>query len=359
MLNKKKQSKQFACAIGVSLVKKKVKNGTRTFNAVLDSGASINVVTRKAAKKLKGERIYSNKFIRTVGSEISIKEAILIDIEIGNIKAKVLAYIVKEAPADILLGVPFLKRYSKGFNQMVSEFSDSVKTDAESKEEDYCKEEEPQKDVEEAAAVAAATPRDLEALLDKYPDLVLGEDQLPNPKRYYKHHTFELGLPKEKRSKRYYRPQYPPDPTKIEIYRKILEPLIRAGVYVPSNSPHNNPVMLVPKKQSGQYRLVVDNRLVNAECRPVGSMSAAPLGVIRTMQGAKIFTTLDCKNAFYSLELAKKDREFTAISPPGMERLELTRMPMGAKASTAALYQAMVRSPVQICPCLGRRYNRV
>lgn len=73
--------------------------------------------------------------------------------------------------------------------------------------------------------------------------------------------------------------------------------------------------MLVSKKTPGQYRLVVDNRLVNAECKPIGAMSAAPLGVIKTMRDAKIFSTPDCKNAFYSLELAKRDKEFTAISP--------------------------------------------
>jgi len=100
--------------------------------------------------------------------------------------------------------------------------------------------------------------------------------------------------------------------------------------------------MLVPKKAVGKFRAVIDNRLVNADCEPVGSMSASPLSIIRMMDGATIFTTLDCKNAFYSLELAEEDRPYTAISPPGLPRLELTRMPMGAKASMAALYQAMV-----------------
>jgi len=97
--------------------------------------------------------------------------------------------------------------------------------------------------------------------------------------------------------------------------------------------------------------LVVDNRLVNAECKAVGSMSATPLLnhlredlKIRPVQTDKlvtyetkkqekitltvsrrdrhadvgdraaVLTTLDCKNTFYSLVLTKRDREFTAIS---------------------------------------------
>lgn len=74
--------------------------------------------------------------------------------------------------------------------------------------------------------------------------------------------------------------------------------------------------------------MVVDNQLVNAECRPVGGMAAAPLVVTNVMRGATISMTLDCNNTFNSLVVAENDRAYTAISPPGMPRLELTRMPM-------------------------------
>ena len=58
----------------------------------------------------------------------------------------------------------------------------------------------------------------------------------------------------------------------IDKFREVTNPLIKAGViYITSNSSHNNPVMLIPKKTKGQYGLVFDNRLVNAVCRPVGS----------------------------------------------------------------------------------------
>lgn len=149
--------------------------------AILDTGASINLISREAADKIRGDRVRIEKTVKTVGSELKLDEAVVLNIKIGKTRAEILAYIVDRLPADILLGTPFLEKYSRGFNRM----------------------------------------------------------------------------------------------------------------------------------------------------------SAAPLGVIK-VRGAKIFTMLDCKNAFYSLELAKRDREFTAISPPGMARLELTRMPMGAKASTAA-----------------------
>jgi len=101
--------------------------------------------------------------------------------------------------------------------------------------------------------------------------------------------------------------------------------------------------MLVPKKDD-TWRIVVDERLVNKYCIPTPEMSASTLDLIKMLNGAKIFTILDCKNAFYSLSLAEKDRQFTDISPPGLPQLELTRMPMGAKASTAALYRAVMNT---------------
>jgi len=60
--------------------------------------------------------------------------------------------------------------------------------------------------------------------------------------------------------------------------------------------------------------------------------------IAKVMTGARFFTTLDCKNAFSSLLPSERDRELTAISPPGISRLEATRMPIGTRASTAALY---------------------
>lgn len=52
-------------------------------------------------------------------------------------------------------------------------------------------------------------------------------------------------------------------------------------------------------------------------------------------------TTCDVTAAFYSLVLREEDREFTACSPPGMKRLQLTRVPMGGRNSMASLEKAM------------------
>lgn len=193
----------------------KVKN--KSFTAILDTGASINVISKDIVKKIGLVTRRVDKVIRTVGSEMRLDEMVYLEIEIGTTHARIKAYVVDNLPADILLEIPFLKQYSRGFNEMFHELSPDWDRG------------------EDSPKVCAADVRSrLEALLDKYPDLVLDDDEIPDPTRYYKGQTFELGLPEGKRDKRYFRAQYPPDPHKIEKYRELLEPLIKAGVYVES-----------------------------------------------------------------------------------------------------------------------------
>ena len=58
--------------------------------------------------------------------------------------------------------------------------------------------------------------------------------------------------------------------------------------------------------------------------------------------GAETFNTLDLNKAFYWLLITWKYHPFTAFSIPDDMKLQLTRMPIDAKASMAAQYQAIM-----------------
>ena len=313
------------CAVGGASIRKTCLVGGEEAEAILDSGSSLNIITSDMARRVHGTRVSVDKEIHTVGNALKIVSAIQTTIKISDIEDEILLYVVDEAPADVLLGTPFLERYSEGYKKMMEEFEKKLN----------------RRTRRAIAAVCISINKRLEAILNKYPKLVLGENELPDPKRFYRKRTFRLGLKPEMRDKIYFKAQYPPKPGDVFRYKRLLGPMI--GVeFEETDSPHNNPTMIFEKKEANKDRMVIDFRLVNADCAPVGSMAAAPLSIIRMMVGARVFTTVDCKNAFYSLVLDIRDRPYTAISPPGLPRLQLTRMPMGAKASMAALYQAMV-----------------
>jgi len=172
-----------------------------------------------------------DKNIEVLGLCTKVREAIDIEIEIGDINADVRVYVVDKAPADILLGIPFLSKYSEGFKKMIQEFSKNYPGVIPPGRETVC----------------AAEDDELLSLLEEFPNLVIDEDKVPDATRYYKGRTFTLGLPKDKRDKIYFRAQYPPNPQEIEKYRELVQPLVDSGVYRVSSSLHNNPVMLVPK----------------------------------------------------------------------------------------------------------------
>ena len=128
------------------------------------------------------------KTIVTVGTQMEVTQAMEILIEIGRIQADITAYVVAHAPADILLGIPFLMKYSAGFRRMVQEFSDKALVRMHGSIEESCS-------VDDRGR--------LEALLDKYPKLVVGDNEVPEDSRYYKAQTFDLGLPEEKKETRF------------------------------------------------------------------------------------------------------------------------------------------------------------
>ena len=177
---------------------------------MLDSAATLNCVSKEAAKEVYGRRKPTSKMVGVLKTVQQVTESIEMKIKIGDKEDTITAYVVDGIPGDIIIGSPFLSKHSEGYHKMIEEFKGNP----------------------ERRRICAVTELDeLNKLLQKYPKLILKEDELPDPTRYYKARTFRLGLPEEKRDKIYYRPQYHVDETLIDEFRKLLQPLIDAGVY--------------------------------------------------------------------------------------------------------------------------------
>ena len=89
--------------------------------------------------------------------------------------------------------------------------------------------------------------------------------------------------------------------------------MLADGVISPSTSPWSSPIVLTPKQSSGgnelQYRLCGDFRQLNS----VTISDAYPMKpideIFKTMYGAKVWSSLDLKSAFWQIPIREEDRK--------------------------------------------------
>lgn len=336
-----RNKKKFYCSVNVyggGEKKKKaepiirpVQLGGIKVDVLVDTGASTSIVEESIVKQLKYYKVTdASGWVHGIGKQVPIIGRLRCSLYGLGTRSWISAFIVEQCPHKVIIGRDFLAKHCPPYDHFVQELN-KFRGEVLSVEcQDVKKEEQAEL---------------LQKIEEKCPGLLLEKGQVPPKDRVYKGMTFHLGLRREARRERFFRPQYPPKPGEVDFFVKAMEPLIRTGVWEKTSSPHNNPILMVPKKAidgKPQFRLVVDNRMVNQRCVAQVTPGASQIDTVRQLAGATYFTTCDLSNAFYSLILDKQDRPFTAITLPGGKgRYQLTRMPMGAVASMAALNTAI------------------
>ena len=133
------------------------------------------------------------------------------------------------------------------------------------------------------------------------------------------------------------------------IIREKCDAMLRAGVIEPSTSPWLSPVVLVRKK-SGDPRFCADFRDLNA----VTKADAQPLPrideLIDELGPSRIFTTLDARAAYWSIEIRPEDKQKTAFSD-GYRLFHFKRLPFGLSTAPSTFQRAV---NTILAPVLGR-----
>lgn len=121
-----------------------------------------------------------------------------------------------------------------------------------------------------------------------------------------------------------------------EILDEIIEDFEKQGIIEKCVSPYNSPALVLPKKvdaggKSG-YRFVVDysklNEITETENFPIPIID----DILDGLGGAKFFTTLDLKGAYYHIVLDEGSRDYTAFTV-GNCKYRWIKMPMGLAAA--------------------------
>lgn len=106
-----------------------------------------------------------------------------------------------------------------------------------------------------------------------------------------------------------------------------------------THSAFNSPAFMV-KKGNNKWRFVIDMKNVNKLIIPNKYSIPSPDDIISRIHGAKIFSRLDLKSAFYQQALSPESRHITAFSFM-YKRYQLKRVVMGMTDSSASFSQML------------------
>ena len=184
-------------------------------------------------------------------------------------------------------------------------------------------------------------------LINAYPRLFSGVTNKNPPDRG----RFGTARIKLKPNPKIYRhPEYQLQGDQAEAMKKLCAEFIERGWIEPSDSEWASQAFPVPKKEKGEWRLVVDYRVVNEQTEHDSYSLSLIDTILRKQQKKRIFTVLDLKHGYHQMPLQPDSRPCTAMST-SLGPMQLNVVPMGAKNGNAA-FQGMMKDllgPVRDC----------
>lgn len=131
------------------------------------------------------------------------------------------------------------------------------------------------------------------------------------------------------------------DLEEIKEMKEHIENLLKKDIIEPSNSGYAANSRIIRKK-NGQGRLVINYIPLNAATYRDSYCLPNISDILAAIQGKRYFSSLDCTQGFYQIEVDKRDRHKTAFSSP-IGNFQWKRCPFGARNSCAEFQSAMNR----------------
>ena len=186
-----------------------------------------------------------------------------------------------------------------------------------------------------------------ERLINAYPRLFSGVAN-KNPPDRGRFGTAKIKL--KPNPKIYRHREYQLQGDRAEAMKKLLAEFIERGWIEPSDSEWASPAFIVPEKEKGEWRLVVDYRGLNEQTEHDSYSLPLIDSILQKQQKKRIFTVLDLKHGYHQMPLHPDSRPCTAMSTP-LGPMQWRVVPMGAKSGNAVLQRMMedLLGPVRDC----------
>ena len=203
---------------------------------------------------------------------------------------------------------------------------------------------------QQAAQEAKENPKVAELkdrLIEAYPQLFSGVAN-ENPPDRRKYGTPKIKLKPNPKIDRHR--EYQLQGERAEAMKELLMEFIERGWIEPSNSDLASPAFIVPKKENGEWRLVVDYRGLNEQTEHDSYSLPLINSILQKQQKKRILTALDLKHGYHQMPLHEDSRPCTAMSTP-LGPMQWKVVPMGAKNGNAAFQRMMevLLQPVRDC----------
>ena len=121
---------------------------------------------------------------------------------------------------------------------------------------------------------------------------------------------------------------------------KISEGLVAEGKIEEGESPWISPAFPVPKKNPGEWRLVIDYRRLNeatvADRHPLPRIE----DILQRQGKFKIWTVFDLKDGFHQIPINESSKHYTCMSTP-IGTYQWKVLPMGLKNAPSVFQKVM------------------